>query len=152
MKRLKVLLVDDNLEFLEVAAEFLSGHAALEIVGMVQSGRGAVEMAAQTSPDLVIMDLAMPGVNGLQATREIKALPSPPRIIIVTMYDGPEISSLARDAGADDFITKSEFGESLLPAVFKLFPRLQDAGVAVALAGMISGDEICDHGFRKGAA
>jgi CheY-like chemotaxis protein len=152
MNRLKVLLVDDNLEFLEVAAEFLSGQAAIELVGMAQSGRSGVEMVAQTSPDLVIMDLAMPGMNGLEATRRIKAQPSPPHVIIVTMYDGPEVFSLAHDAGADDFITKSDFGDSLLSVAFKLFPRFQETGVAPALAGAAACSGTAGQSFRKGEA
>ena len=144
MNRLKVLLVDDNAEFLEVASEFLSSHAAIEIAGRVQSGRTAVEMATRHSPDLVLMDLAMPGMNGLEATRKIKALPSPPHVIIVTLYDGPQISTLASDVGADGFITKSQFGESLLPAVFKLFPHLQQGGPALA-ATMSSGEVVTDR-------
>ena len=152
MNRLKVLLVDDNLEFLEVAAEFLSGQEAIEVVGTVQSGRGALEIASRTSLDLVVMDLAMPGMNGLEATRRIKALPSPPHIIIVTMYDGPEVSSLAHDAGADDFITKSDFGESLLPVAFKMFPRLQEIGAALVLPGKVAGRATPDPDFQKGTA
>lgn len=132
MNRLKVLLVDDNVEFLEVASEFLSSHSVIEIAGRVQSGRSAVEATAKSSPDLVLMDLAMPGMNGLEATRKIKALPSPPHVIIVTLYDGPQISTLASDVGADGFITKSQFGEALLPAVFKLFPHLNEAGATFA--------------------
>lgn len=126
MNRLKVLLVDDNLEFLEVASDFLSGHAAIEIVGLAESGRRALELAAEFSPDLVILDLVMPGMNGLDVTRKLKALPAPPFVVIVTLYDGREFSSLAHNAGADGFITKSEFGELLMPAVYKLFPQLRN--------------------------
>ncbi|MDB6023725.1 MAG: chemotaxis protein CheY [Pedosphaera sp.] len=125
LKRLKVLLVDDNPEFLKTAAAFLSAYAMLEVVGLAQSGQEAVEIARKLNPELVIMDLAMPEMNGLDTTRRIKALPAPPQVVIVTLYDGPEFSSLAHAAGADDFITKSEFGELLLPAVLKLFPHLQ---------------------------
>lgn len=125
MSRLKVLLVDDNLEFLEVASDFLSGDAAIEVVGRAPSGPRALELAEQFSPDLVLMDLAMPGMNGLEATRRLKALTAPPQVVIVTMYDGPEFASLAHAAGADDFITKSEFGEMLLPIILKLFPRFR---------------------------
>ena len=125
MSRLKVLLVDDNADFLEVAADFLSGHAAMEIVGAARSGQNALEMAARTSPDLVVMDLVMPEMNGLEATRRLKALPSPPRVVIVTLYESQEFSYLVQAAGVDDFITKSQFGELLLPMALKLLSQLQ---------------------------
>ncbi|MDB6016968.1 MAG: chemotaxis protein CheY [Pedosphaera sp.] len=125
MNRLKILLVDDNPEFLEVAAHFLSGHGALEIVGLANGGKEGLRMVEEFAPELVLMDISMPGINGLEATRQIKALPAPPRVIILTLYEGFEFCSFARDAGADHLITKSDFGESLLPAITRLFPQLQ---------------------------
>ncbi len=123
MNRLKILLVDDNREFLGVAAGFLSGQASsIEIAGMAHSGREAIEMADQLHPDLVLMDLSMPGMNGFEATRQLKSLSSPPRVLIVTLYEGPDFISQARAFGADGFLSKSQFGELLLPAVSALFP------------------------------
>lgn len=125
MKRLKILLVDDNREFLEVAAHFLTGHPGLEIVGLAQSGHAAMELVGALAPDLVIMDMSMPEMNGLVATRRIKARPQPPLVVVLTLYDGPEFAALARAAGADDFLTKSEFGDWLLPLIQRLFPYLK---------------------------
>jgi CheY-like chemotaxis protein len=66
----------------------------------------------------------MPEMNGLEATRRIKALAAAPQVVILTLYEGPEFSSFAHAAGADDFITKSEFGDSLMPLIFRRFPGL----------------------------
>jgi len=126
MSRLKVLLVDDNPEFLEVAADFLSQHPGMEIVGLARSGRQALQMAAELSPHLVIMDLSMPEMNGLEATRRIKTLPPPaPYVVILTLHEGAEFRSSAQGAGADNFVTKSEFGDLLVPLILHHFPQLQ---------------------------
>ncbi len=126
MKRLKILLVDDNLEFLEVAAHFLADHPGLEIVGLAPSGRAALELVAELSPDLVIMDMSMPVMNGLAVTRAIKARSVPPLVVMLTLHEGAELAALARAAGADDFLSKSEFGDWLLPMIQRLFPELQN--------------------------
>jgi DNA-binding NarL/FixJ family response regulator len=126
MNRLKVLLVDDNREFLQTAAGFLSRHPAMEIVGQADSGKEALLLVKKVLPELVIMDLSMPEMTGLEATRRIKAMPFPPRVIILTLHESHEASSFAQAAGADDFVTKSEFGDSLVPLIFRLFPHLED--------------------------
>jgi CheY-like chemotaxis protein len=123
MNQIKVLLVDDNPEFLEVAANFLAGLDDVHVVGLASSGREALCLVHDLAPDLVLMDLSMPEMNGLEATRRLKRLPLPPHVVIVTLYDGPESAAAAREAGADDFITKSEFGDSLLPLIHRHFPQ-----------------------------
>jgi DNA-binding NarL/FixJ family response regulator len=70
------------------------------------------------------MDLAMPEMNGLEATRQIKALSNPPQIILVAMYDNPEYRSASKAVHADGFIPKSEFGEQLFPLIQLLFENL----------------------------
>jgi DNA-binding NarL/FixJ family response regulator len=116
-----VLLVDDNPEFLETAARFLSVGAHIEIVGRALSGRDALEQVALLHPDLVLMDLVMPEMNGLETTRHIKAQPGAPRVVILTLRDNPEYRVVAEAVGADGFVAKSEFGTQLLPLIHKLF-------------------------------
>ncbi len=121
MSPLRVLLVDDSHDFLESAARFLSEYPSLEIVGWTFSGRDARELVARLQPDLVLMDLTMPGMNGLEATRQIKALPGAPCVVILTLYDNHEYRSAAEAAGADGFVTKSELGTQLLPLIHTFF-------------------------------
>lgn len=114
---MRILLIDDSPEFLEVAARYLSSAQDLEVVGKAQSAREGLRQVLRLQPDLVLMDLAMPDMNGLEATREIKTLPSPPRVIILTLYDNPEYRQAAETARADGFIPKSEFASQLLPLI-----------------------------------
>ena len=122
MKRIRTLLVDDSRQFIESAKQFLGGHQWFEIVGEAYSGREALARVAELRPDLALMDLRMPGLNGLEAARQIKARPDAPRIIITTLYDHPEYRAAALAAHADGFIAKSELGTLLLAMVEHLFP------------------------------
>jgi DNA-binding NarL/FixJ family response regulator len=117
----RTLLVDDSLEFLGAAARFLAADPQIEIVGSVLSARQAIEEAARLQPDLVLMDVAMPEMNGFVATRQIKEQPNPPCIIVLTLYDNDEYRAWAQAAGADGFVAKSEFGTQLLPLIYTLY-------------------------------
>ncbi|HEX4646998.1 MAG TPA: response regulator transcription factor [Verrucomicrobiae bacterium] len=125
MNGLKTLLVDDSPEFLEVAADFLSRHSLVEVVGTARSGRQALALADELSPDLVLMDFSMPEMNGLEAIRSLKVRAFPPQVIMITLHSSEELSSLAKAAGADGFVVKSDFADSLLPLIAKLFPAVE---------------------------
>jgi DNA-binding NarL/FixJ family response regulator len=117
---IRVFLADDNKRFLEVTTQFLV-QASLTVVGQARTGRGAVSKVAQLKPDLVLMDISMPDMNGLEATRHIKAQPHPPRVIILTLHDIPAYVDEARAMGADHLVTKAEMGVKLLPVIQALF-------------------------------
>ena len=124
MTSVRTLLVDDSPEFLGAAARFLATDPEIEIVGHALSARKAIEEVTRLQPDLVLMDVAMPGMNGFAATRQIKERPNPPRVIVLTLYDNDEYRAQARAAGADGFVAKSEFGTQLLPLIHTLYqPR-----------------------------
>jgi CheY-like chemotaxis protein len=90
------------------------------VIGTAQSGIEAIEMVNQLKPDLVLMDIAMPNMDGLEATRRIKLTENPPRIIIVTFHDTPEVQDAATAAGADGFIEKTRFRKEAIPFIRKL--------------------------------
>ena len=110
----------DNVLFLEAASKFLT-QARLFVAGRATSGREALEQVACLQPDLVLMDVALPDMNGLEATRHIKAQPDPPRVIILTLHDNPAYVTEAHVVGADDLVTKAELGVILLPAIRAIF-------------------------------
>jgi DNA-binding NarL/FixJ family response regulator len=114
---LRILLVDDSPTFLEAATHALAADPRIEIVGKAFSGQEGVDLVAQARPDLVFMDVAMPRLNGFEATRLIKAQPNAPRIVILTSYDLPHYRTAAQTAGADSFINKADFGTVLLPLI-----------------------------------
>lgn len=101
-----VLIVDDHEGFLESAERFLETIPNVEVVGKALNGREGVKQAEQLSPDIVLMDLAMPEMGGLQATRLIKAQSSPPLVAIVSHYDDVQHREHAAKAGADAFVSK----------------------------------------------
>jgi len=117
----RVLLVDDSAEFLDSASHFLNTDPRIEIVGRAYSGKGALEQVPVLKPDLVLMDLTMPEMNGLEATRALKSQPDGPRVIILTLHDNPEYRAAAEAVRADGFVTKTELDFQLLPMINRLF-------------------------------
>jgi DNA-binding NarL/FixJ family response regulator len=123
MPPIRILIVDDNLRFLETLRRFLA-RPTLQVVGAAITGGEALGEAARTHPDLVLMDIAMPEMSGLEATRLLKAQTDPPRVIILTFHDQPEYAAEAVAAGADRLVTKAEMDTQLLPAIRTLFANL----------------------------
>lgn len=123
MTLIRTLLVDDSPEFLEAAGRFLSSDAHIQIVGLSLSGQQAIEQVNELNPDLVLIDLGMPGISGLETTQRIKSLSRAPRVIILTLHDNPEYRAASLAVQADGFVPKSEFGVQLLPLIHTLFEK-----------------------------
>lgn len=128
MKPKQVLLVDDNADWLQAAERFLRNVPGLELVGQATSGEQAVELAALLHPDLVLMDFAMPGLNGSAAMRRIKQQPDAPKVVIVTLHTHSAIRTLADEAGADGFLQKEDFVAGLPRLLASLFPDTAPQG------------------------
>ena len=129
MPKIRLLLVDDNPEFLEAASRFVATVPQINVVGQALSGREAVFQVSTLQPDIVLMDYVMPDMNGIEATRKIKAQPQVPQVVILTLHDLPEYRAQAEAAGADGFLAKADFGRDLLPLLASLFAgNLQKAG------------------------
>src|ERR1035437_11008033 len=122
MKLKQVLLVDDNQDFLKAAKRFLRAVPGLELVGEATSGEQAVELSTALHPDLVLMDFAMPGMNGLAATLRIKQQPNVPKVVIVTLHTHSAIRALANEAGADGLPQKEDLVNELPRLLASLFP------------------------------
>jgi DNA-binding NarL/FixJ family response regulator len=123
MAPLRILLVDDSAEFLESAARFLTMYQDLNLIGSANSGYDAIARVQELRPDLVLIDLAMPGMNGLETTRLLKARAEAPRVVIMTLHDNSEYRDAAREAAADGFIAKSAIPSQLFPMIASLFPK-----------------------------
>lgn len=120
MSKIKVLLADDSPEFLKMASQFLAADPGIELVGVALTGKDALALAAELQPELILMDMIMPHMNGVEATRQIKSLPNAPIVVLLTGHDTPEYRSAATDAGADGFVYKPELFKELLPLIHQL--------------------------------
>lgn len=120
MRDLTVLLVDDHEAFLNAAQRQLRAHDWVRLLGRALNGREAVMRTEELRPEVVVMDLAMPEMGGLQATRLIKAQDQPPFVIIASHFDDAEHREHAANAGADAFIGKAEYFRDLLPILERL--------------------------------
>lgn len=120
MRDITVLLVDDHEAFLNAAQRQLRAHHWIRLLGRALNGREAVMRTEELRPEVVVMDLAMPEMGGLQATRLIKAQDQPPFVIIASHFDDAEHREHAANAGADAFIGKAEYLRDLLPILERL--------------------------------
>ena len=115
MSKITVLLVDDHEGFINAALRHLRKVEWLDIVGRAGNGLEAIERSETLRPDVVLMDLAMPEMGGLQATRLIKTQDAPPFIVIASHFDDAEHREHAMRAGADDFVSKLSYIQEVLP-------------------------------------
>jgi DNA-binding NarL/FixJ family response regulator len=113
MNRIKVLIADDHRDFRRVVREFLDRIPNVSVVGEAINGGDAIEKVAQLFPDVVLMDIAMPQMNGLEATRIIKQRWPETKVLIATTYDDPTYRLQALEARADGYILKGSLKPSL---------------------------------------
>lgn len=113
----KVLLVDDHDVVRQGLASLLSKHADVEVVGQAADGRAAIEEVRRCDPDLVIMDVGLPGLNGIAATREILAENNRVKVLALSMYADRGCVTEMLAAGASGYLLKNSVLEDLYPAI-----------------------------------
>lgn len=113
----RVLLVDDQELIRTGLRRLLRPRLGFEVVGELPDGAGIVETVARTSPDVVLMDVRMPGVDGIAATRELRKMPDAPPVLVLTTFEDAEILAGALRAGASGFLLKGVPAEDLQRAV-----------------------------------
>jgi DNA-binding NarL/FixJ family response regulator len=117
MSKIKVLLADDHTVVRQGLRALLDAEEDIEVVGEAENGRQAIQLAKQTSPDVVVMDIAMPVLNGLEATRQLsRALPSA-KVLILSSYSEDEYVQQTTEAGAAGYLIKQTAGNDLLKAI-----------------------------------
>ena len=114
---IRVLVVDDDPLVRSALSLMLGGQADLEVIGEAGDGRQGVALARSLRPDVILMDIRMPVLNGLEATRELHAGPEPPRIIMLTTFDADEHVFGALEAGADGFLLKDTPPAEIVAAI-----------------------------------
>jgi DNA-binding NarL/FixJ family response regulator len=114
IKTVAVLIVDDQQPFRDVARTVIGMSAGFEVVAEAASGEEAVAAVDASPPDLVLMDINLPGMSGIEATREITASHPEVSIILLSTYSEADLPSDARDCGAIAYVHKEDFGPALM--------------------------------------
>jgi DNA-binding NarL/FixJ family response regulator len=123
----RALIVDDSPSILKKLASLLEQQIDVQLIGSATDGHGAMRRMLELNPDLVLLDSQLPGINGLEVTRQIKARPQAPAVILVTADDTPECHAAARAAGTDGVVGKQHLSTQLRPVIRKLFPAKRNA-------------------------
>lgn len=131
---LRAVIVDDSPIVLRSLSWFLQRQAGLQLIGTATDGYAAVQRVLELKPDLVLMDFQIPGIDGLEATRRIRAHSEAPAIVLVTSDDTPGCREAARAAGTDGFVEKQHLFTQLRLVIRRLFPgRTVEVGAASAV-------------------
>ncbi len=123
---IRVLIADDHAVVRQGLRTFLDLQDDIEVVGEAADGRQAIDLARSVRPDVVLMDVEMPGLDGLAATRRITATPDGPAVLILTTFDRDDYLFAALEAGASGFLLKNGTPEALIdvtlqPIMFRLW-------------------------------
>jgi NarL family two-component system response regulator LiaR len=117
MGKIKVLLAEDHVVVREGIRERIQREEDMEIVGEVGDGEEAIQLAEQLKPDIILMDIAMPKLNGIEASRRIKSASPSISILVLTAYDNEEFIFALLEAGVAGYLLKNVRGQELLNAI-----------------------------------
>ena len=119
-RRVRVLIADDHRLFAEALEAILATDARIQIAGHARDGREAVELAVELDPDVILMDISMPLMDGLEATRRIREVKSRACILMLTGSNSREDVDNARQAGAAGYVTKDRIASELIDAILEV--------------------------------
>ena len=115
--KITVMIADDHRLFADALEAILSTDGRFEIVGKAHDGESAVRLAGTTKPDVVLMDIAMPGVDGVEATKRIRRKQDSARVLMLTGSNSRTDVARAREAGAAAYVTKDRIAAQLIEAI-----------------------------------
>jgi DNA-binding NarL/FixJ family response regulator len=143
---LKILLADDHVMFRQGVKRIIEGIDGVNVVGEASDGLELLRLLREINPDLVVMDISMPNLRGLEATREIKAIDSEVKVLILTMHKDREYLYHALTAGAEGYLLKEDADEELISAIETL--RQGGTFISPLLSGQMA--DIFVDKFRPG--
>ena len=114
----RVLIVDDQAPFRQAARAVVEATDGFEVIAESETGEASVEASQTLHPDLVLMDVNLPGINGLEATRQILAASDAVVVLLLSTYEEDEYAPKAAECGASSYIPKSAFGPDRLEAAW----------------------------------
>lgn len=117
MKKISVLLADDHTVVRQGIRSILAAEPDIEVVGEAENGREAVQLAHRLQPNVIVIDLAMPQLNGMEATRQIIRERVPTKVVILSSYDDDEYVRQLTEAGASGYLLKQTAANDLIEAV-----------------------------------
>jgi len=148
MAKIRVLIVDDHTLFRETLQNFLESDGRIQVVGDAGDGIEAICKVGQLKPDIVLMDIAMPNLNGMQATRQIKKEYPSTKVIMLTMYDTEQYIAEMLRTGASGYILKKASSQELISAIQAvyrsdayLFPSISKEALDEYLEQVKAGEE-----------
>jgi len=115
-----VLIVDDSAQFRVLLRDLVAAESDLQVVGEAADGAEAIHLALELRPDIMLLDLVMPQINGLEVLKRIKAERPEIKVIIVTMHTEEAYRQAAEASGADAFLLKKTLGTALVPTIHRL--------------------------------
>jgi DNA-binding NarL/FixJ family response regulator len=118
----RVLIADDHRLFAEALQAILSSDRRIDVVGLAASGNEAVRKAKELEPDVILMDISMPGLDGVEATRVILGEQPNVNVVMVTGSDARQDVDAARTAGAAGYVTKDRIAAELIGAILDVGP------------------------------
>jgi DNA-binding NarL/FixJ family response regulator len=119
LETVRVLIADDNVLFARTLEAILEDDDRFEVIGKAKDGVEAVELAESLHPDVVLMDITMPRVDGLEATRRLRELGSPAHVVVLTESDFPGDIVRAQRSGADGYVPKTRLVQRLRDAILE---------------------------------
>jgi DNA-binding NarL/FixJ family response regulator len=120
---IRVLIADDHRLFAEALEAILSGEATIEVVGRARNGAEAVELALELQPDVVLMDISMPVMDGIEATRRIREARADACVVMLTGSNAAADVDRSREAGATGYVTKDRIASQLIEAIVEAAGR-----------------------------
>ena len=122
-----IYLVDDNLTFLKAVSGFLGEIPDVRVIGQSTRGKEGLSRIAKVKPDLVLLDINLPDITGIEVAQAMSTWTQPPLVLFLSMYDSEAYLEIAQNLGAIGFVNKADFADEL-PLLLGIFTTLEPRG------------------------